>query len=106
MDAREVETGEEREVGEDEEAEVRVVGEEVVVEPLAEGIGAGAGLRGGEGGGDGMVGGGGGEEGEGGAIGVGEGEEKGFRRGGRREDVDESVDARTSFGNGFPPGMH
>lgn len=41
VDAGEVETGEKREEGEDNEAEVRVGGEEGVVEPVAERIGFG-----------------------------------------------------------------
>lgn len=100
VDVGEVEGGEEREEGEDDEAEVGVGGEEGVVEPVAEGVGVGAG----EGGGDGGVCVGGGEEGEGGAVGVGEG---GERVGGRgREDGGEGVDAGTGFGDGFPPRVH
>ena len=108
MDAREVEGGDEREEGKDDELQVRVGGEVGVVEPLAERVGSGSGERGGEGGGDEGVGGGGGEEGEGGAVGVGEGREGEGRRGrgGIGEERRESVDSRTGFGYGFPPGVH
>lgn len=108
VDAREVEGGDEREEGKDDELQVRVGGEVGVVEPLAERVGSGSGESGGEGGGDEGVGGGGGEEGEGGAVGVGEGREgegRG-RRGGIGEERRESVDSRTGFGYGFPPGVH
>ena len=43
VDAGEVETGKERDEGEDDEAEVGVGGEEGVVEPVAEGVRVGAG---------------------------------------------------------------
>lgn len=68
MDKGKVEAGEERDEGEDDEAEVRVRREEGVVEPVAERVGVATG----EGGGDGRVGGVGGEERECGAVGVGE----------------------------------
>lgn len=76
VDAGEVETREEGQEGEDDEAEVGIGGEESVVEPVAEWVRAGAGKRVGEGGGQGGVDGRGGEEGEGGAVGVGEGGER------------------------------
>lgn len=52
-----------------------VGGEEGVVKPVTEGVGSGAGERGGEGRTDGVVGLKGGDKGEGGAVGVGEGRE-------------------------------
>lgn len=99
MDTGEVETGEERDEREDNETEVRVRGEESVVEPVTEGIGVGTG----EGRGEGGVSGGGGEKGESGAFGVGEGGESVVVV---REDGGEGVDSGTGFGDGFPPGVH
>lgn len=58
MDTGEVETGEKRDEGEDNETEVRIGGEESVVKPVTERIGVGTG----EGRGEGGVSGGGGEE--------------------------------------------
>lgn len=66
--AEEVERREEREEGERGEAEVGVLGEERVVEPVAGGV-VGAAPRA-ERPGEGVVGGGGAEEGAGGAVGV------------------------------------
>lgn len=89
--------GEERDEGENNKAEVGVAGEIRVIEPLAEGVVAGAGGGLGERKGERRVGRWGCEEGEGGAIGVGE---RGKRWG---EERGEEVDAGSGFGDGFPP---
>ena len=82
MDSSEVDSREEREIGENDETEVRIRGKEGVIEPMTEGIGAGTRIRRRERIGDGGVGSGGGEGRDSRMVGIGEGHEGiGGRRG-------------------------
>ena len=87
MDPREINPREKRKEREDNETEVGIRGEVRVIEPLAKGIGARAGRRGGKGGGEEGVNVGGREEREGRAVGFSKGGkgEGGRRRRRRRE---------------------
>lgn len=106
MDPREVNTGEKGKEREDNETEMGVRGKVGFIEPLTEGIGARTRRRRGKGRGKESVGVKGRQEGKGGPVRVskgGKGEGRG-RMG--REDRGKGEDARTGFGDGFPPRLH